>query len=134
MHKITDLDAKGLRHFAWSTAAAIALLFGAALPLLFGGSIHWWPFVLAAALILWGLAAPGTLRPVYRGWMRIGLLLNAVTTPLILGILFILVFVPTGLIMRLLGRDPLRRHLHADATTYRERSHEALRESMEKPY
>ena len=41
------------------------------------------------------------LRPVYRGWMRFGLLLSRVTTPLILGIVFFLVITPIGLVRRL---------------------------------
>ena len=134
MSEIPNLDAKGLRHFAWSTGAILAVLFGAVLPWLFGLPIPWWPFALALVLILWGLAAPATLRPLYRGWMRLGLLINRVTTPLILGLVFILIFVPTGLIMRLLGGDPLRRRLPPAALTYREPSPAASRESMEKPF
>jgi Kef-type K+ transport system membrane component KefB len=134
MHEIPKLDAKGLRHFALSTGVVIAALFGAALPWLFGWSLPWWPWGLGAALILWGLIAPETLRPIYRGWMRLGLLINRVTTPLILGIVFALAFVPMGAVMRLLGHDPMRRRLKIDAATYREPSHEASRESMEKPF
>jgi hypothetical protein len=134
MHEIPKLDAKGLRHFAMSTGAVVAVLFGAALPWLFGWSLPWWPRVLGAALILWGLIAPETLSPIYRGWMQLGLLLNRVTTPLILGIVFVLAFVPMGTVMRLLGHDPMRRRPSANALTYREPSHEASRESMEKPF
>ena len=81
MHEIPKLDAKGLRHFALSTGAIVAGLFGLALPWLFGWSIPWWPFVLAAVLSLWGLLAPATLRPVYRGWMSLGLLLIVSSLP-----------------------------------------------------
>lgn len=134
MHEIPNLDAKGLRHFAWSTAALVVLLFGAALPLLGGGSIPWWPFALAVVLILWGGIAPDSLGPIQRGWMRLGFLLNRVTTPLMLGLVFFLVIMPMGLIMRLLGRDPMRRRLHVEAPTYRELSHNASRKSMEQPF
>ena len=134
MHEIPNLDAKGLRHFALTTGAIVAVLFGLALPWLFDWSIPWWPFVLAAVLGLWGLVAPTTLRPLYRGWMSLGLLLNRVTSPLILGIVFYLVILPMGLIMRLAGRDPMRRRLSVDAPTYREPSHVASRQSMEKPF
>ncbi len=134
MQEIPNLDGKGLRHFALSTGGIIAVLFGLLLPFLFGWPIPWWPFMLAAALILWGLIAPETLRPIYRGWMRFGLLMNRVTAPLILGIPFILVFVPIGVIMRLAGHDPLRRRLQVDAPTYRVISQAAARESMERPF
>ncbi len=67
MHEITNLDAKGLRHFGLTTRGLIAVLFGVAVPLLFGGVIPWWPFVAAVALAMWGLIGHATLRPVYRG-------------------------------------------------------------------
>ena len=134
MHEIPNLDAQGLRRFALTTGGLIAGAFGVALPLLFGWPLPWWPFVAAAPLILAGLIAPMTLRPVYRGWMRFGLLMNRVTTPLILGLLFTLVFVPMGLIMRLTGQDPLRRRRPAEASTYRVPSHAATRESMTRPF
>ena len=137
MHEIPNLDAQGLRHFALTTGGLIAGAFGVALPLLFGvaGQDHGGvAFVAAAPLILGGLLAPATLRPVYRGWMRFGLLMNRVTTPLILGLLFTLVFIPMGLIMRLTGHDPLRRRRSAEASTYRVPSHAATRESMTRPF
>lgn len=134
MHEIPNLDAKGLRHFALTTGALIAALFGVALPLLFGWPIPWWPFATAAALMLWGLAAPRSLAPVYRGWMGFGRVMNLLTTPLILGLLFIALFVPMGLIMRLLGHDPLERRRPAATPTYRVPSRPATRESMTRPF
>ena len=32
----------------------------------------------------WALVAPQSLRPVYRAWMRLGLLLNKVTSPIVM--------------------------------------------------
>ncbi|WP_295405566.1 SxtJ family membrane protein [uncultured Thiocystis sp.] len=134
MHAIPELDTGGLRRFALTTGAIVATLFGLILPWLFGLRLPIWPWPLAAILMLWGLAAPRSLRPVYRGWMRFGLLLNRVTTPLILSLAFFLVFVPTGLIARLAGHDPMKRRLLPDADSYREPSQQATPESMEKPY
>jgi len=134
MHPIPDLDAGGLRRFALTTGAIIAVLFGLVLPWLFGLRFPIWPWPLAVILMLWGLTAPASLRPVYRGWMRIGLLMSRVTTPLILGLVFFVVFVPAGLIMRLSGHDPMKRGMLPDAPSYREPSHAAVPESMERPY
>ncbi|MBK1723206.1 SxtJ family membrane protein [Thiocystis violacea] len=134
MHAIPELDARGLRRFALTTGAIVAALFGLILPWLFDLRFPIWPWPLAAVLMLWGLAAPRSLRPVYRGWMRLGLLMSRVTTPLILTLVFFLVFVPAGLIMRLAGNDPMKRRLSPDAESYREPSQPAAPESMEKPY
>ena len=134
MHEIPELDAKGLRHFALTSGGIVAALFGLILPWLFGFDRPLWPWVLAAVLGAWGLAAPTSLRPVYRGWMQLGLLISRVTTPLVLGIVFYLVFLPMGLIMRLFGYDPLHRQFEPGTESYRESSHQASPESMERPF
>jgi hypothetical protein len=55
-------------------------------------------------------------------------------TPLIMGVVFFLVITPPALIMKLLGRDPMKRELLQDQTTYRVVSSKAARESIERPY
>lgn len=134
MHPIPELDAAGLRRFALTTAAVIAGLFGLLLPWLFTHGWPLWPWPLATLLVLWGLAAPRTLRPLYRGWMRFGLALGRVTTPLLLALVFFLLFVPFGLAMRLAGHDPMRRRLRANGDSFREPSQPRQRDSMERPY
>jgi hypothetical protein len=72
------------------------------------------PYVLgslAAAFGLAGLLIPGRLGPVFRGWMRFGLLLSKVTTPILLGVVYFLVITPIGFLLRLLGKNPLRHRL-----------------------
>ena len=62
---------------------------------------------LGAALILGGIAIPGYLGPVYRGWMRLALLMSKVTTPIFMGLVYFVVVTPMALFMRLFGRNPL---------------------------
>ena len=133
-HQIPELDNKGLRHFALTTAAAITVLFGAALPWIFNFSYPKWPWIASAVLVVWGLAAPSTLRLVYRTWMRISLLIGSVTTPLILGIVYYLVILPAALIMRIIGADPMRRKFEKDAGSYKVVSEKPSRENMERPF
>jgi hypothetical protein len=64
-------------------------------------------FSLTGFLYLAGLVAPSRLGPIYRGWMGFALLLSKVTTPIFMGITFFLVIGPVGLIMRLMGRNPI---------------------------
>lgn len=134
MHAIPELDRAGLRRFALTTATIIVLLFGLALPWLFDARWPIWPWPLGAVLALWGLVAPSSLRPVYRGWMRFGLLLSRITTPLILSLVYFLLFVPVGWIMRLSGHDPMRRRLRPDLASYREPSQQIPPTSFERPY
>ena len=43
-----------------------------------------------------------------KAWMRLGLFLGYVVSPLVLGIIFFLMFTPIALLIRLGGRDELR--------------------------
>ena len=61
-----------------------------------GGAGAW----LAAALVY-----PKMLAPLYRGWMAFGHVLGWINARIILGLVFFVVVMPTGLIMRLFGKD-----------------------------
>ncbi|WKZ11742.1 MAG: SxtJ family membrane protein [Gammaproteobacteria bacterium] len=132
-HDIKELDRKGLREFGLTTGGIVAVLFGLFFPWLLERPIPRWPWVIAGILVAWGLAAPASLRPVYRGWMKFGLLLSKVTTPLIMGIVFFLVVTPMGLVRRLAGKDSLARHFDS-AASYRVPSHKAPVSNLEKPF
>ncbi|MBL3599377.1 MAG: APC family permease [gamma proteobacterium endosymbiont of Lamellibrachia anaximandri] len=132
-HTIPELDKKGLREFGLVTGGIIAVIFGLFFPWLLDISIPLWPWVLAGILAVWALLAPNSLGPVYMVWMMFGLMMSKITTPLILGIIFFLVFFPAGLIMRLFN-DPMRRKYDADAKSYRIDSHTPDKKSLENPY
>ena len=134
MHEIAEIDRKGLREFGLLTGAIVAVLFGLFFPWLLEFSIPLWPWLVGAVLGIWGLAAPDSLRPVYNGWMKFGLLLSKITTPIILGVVFFIVMLPIALIMRLFGHDPMARRFDDRAESYRVSSREIPRENVERPY
>ena len=79
-----------------------------------------WPWTSAAA-VLFALAAwlrPSSLRLLNRLWMKLGLLMHKVVNPIVMGLLFYGTILPTGLVMRLRGRDLWRRKREPDAETY----------------
>ena len=131
---IKKLDARELRSFGLSTGAIVAVLFGALIPWIWGLNYPAWPWVVLAVLGLWAIVMPKSLRPVYRLWMRIGLLISKLTTPIILGIVFFLVIVPIGLASRIFSRDPLNRKFDSDVGTYRIEKDSQSAEALEKPY
>ncbi len=103
---------------------AFGLMVGLAF-LVLGAFLLWrhrpvWPALAAAgvALTLLGFAAPAWLRPIERIWMRLAGYLGWFMTRLILGVVFLLVFSPAGLIMRLLGADPLKLRFDRRAASY----------------
>ena len=115
-------------------AGAIAVLFGIFLPWWFGHPWPVWPWVVSAAFVIWALAAPRSLRPVYLGWMRFGRLMGRIVTPLILTATFFIAILPTGLIMRALGKDPMRRRFDPAATSYLIESQATPVDRLERPF
>ena len=95
----------------------VFLLIGVA-PLVFGHPFHVWSLVVAAAFGAVSAVAPGLLAPLNRLWMRFGLLLHKIVSPVVLGIMFFLVITPMGLVMRMFGKDPLRLRIDRSASTY----------------
>lgn len=134
MHDIPELDRAGLRAFGLSTGGILIALFGLLLPWLLGAALPRWPWLLGGALAGWALLAPASLGPLYRAWMRFGLLMGAIMNPLILGLVFFLVMLPIGALMRLAGKDPLARRLLADRESYRQPSRRRDGKSMERPF
>lgn len=72
----------------------------------------------AGAFLFAGLFLPRILSPLNLAWLRFGLLLHRITSPLILAMLFYLTVLPTGLVMRALGKDPLRLRFDRSARSY----------------
>lgn len=87
-------------------------------PLLHGGGVRLWWLVAAGAVLAAAVLYPRLLAPLNRLWMKFGLLLHRITNPIIMGVVFYLAVLPTALIMRMLGKDPLRRKLDKSATSY----------------
>lgn len=87
-------------------------------PMLSGGAPRLWSLGIAAVFLPIALIRPGLLSPLNRVWFLFGLLLHTIVTPVIMGLLFFLTVTPTGIIMRLMGKDPLHRRLDPEAKTY----------------
>jgi len=125
---------KGLRTFGLLTGAILAVLFGLLLPWLFDRTLPLWPWIVAGTLWLWALFLPVTLLPVYRGWIAVGNVLGWVNTRIILAIMFYLLFLPVGLFMRVMGKDPMARDIEKTLKTYRVERSRKNRNHVENPY
>lgn len=87
-------------------------------PLPGGGPPRGWALAAAAALLAVALVRAAWLAPFNRVWFRFGLLLQRVVHPVVLAVIYFGVVTPTGLVLRALGNDPLRRRREPDAETY----------------
>jgi hypothetical protein len=104
-------------------------VFGVGLPIFAGlvGALRWRRGHTTSAEVLWGLgaalllvflAAPRARRHLYIGWMYAVFPIAFTVSHAVLGALYFLVLTPVGLLMRLLGRDPMQRRFDRAATTY----------------
>lgn len=64
---------------------------------------------IGAVLVLFGALFPKALVFPNRAWMGLAKLISSVTTPIVLGLVYFLVFMPIGIVKRMSGWDPLRR-------------------------
>ena len=113
-----DVGVSQLRSFGLIVGSIFAVI--AVWPLIIHGQdLRVWSLILSGLLVIPALVIPTILRPVFRVWMRIGSVLGWINTRIILAIGFYLVFTPIGVIMRIVGKDPLHRKFHSNITTYR---------------
>ena len=76
-------------------------------PVVRGRPVRLWAVGVATLFLLATLARPSLLHPLNAFWTRLGLLLGRITNPIVTGLLFYVVFTPTGLILRWAGKDLL---------------------------
>lgn len=100
--------------FVFATVFMIIAIY----PLLHAETIRIWAMVVSGIFLLLAAIRPQVLAPANRLWTKFGLLLHNIVSPIALGILFFLVVTPTGLLMRLLGKDPLRLRFDPAAGSY----------------
>ena len=132
-HVIPELDRKGLREFGFVTGAIVAGLFGLFFPWLLERSWPLWPWIIFGVLGALALIAPMALNPIYKIWMRFGLFMGRIMTPLIMGIVFFILITPVGLFRRVFAEDAMARKFD-ESDSYRVPSKKAKAENLEKPY
>lgn len=93
-----------------------------------------WAVIPSAALIGLALILPQSLKLVFRVWMIIGHGLAWFNTRVILTFGFYGLFTPMGGIMRLMGKDPMRRSFDSGAQTYRVLREDGHRSHMNRQY
>jgi hypothetical protein len=104
------------RSFGFVFAGLFALV--ALYPALHGEATRLWALAFAGVFLAAAFIAPRLLAPLNRLWFRLGMALGKVMTPIAMALLFVVAIVPTALMLRLLGKDPLRLRLDPDAPSY----------------
>jgi hypothetical protein len=104
------------RSFGFVMAGALALV--TALNGWHAGRLWPWTGGVAGLFLVAGLLRPSVLNPLNRAWLKFGLLLHRVVNPVVMALLFYGTVLPTGLVMRMLGKDLLRLKRQPGADSY----------------
>lgn len=73
---------------------------------------------LSAFFVLIRFIATPLLMPVFKGWTAVAMVLNRISTTILLSVVYFLAFTPMGLLMRLFGTDPMKRRVDPRASSY----------------
>ena len=88
------------------------------LPLLKGHPARWWALPFAVLFLAAALIRPSVLQPLNALWLRFGLLLQKIVSPVILAVLFYGIFTPAAFLYRVLGKDLLGLRFDHGAQSY----------------
>ena len=96
----------------------IVFLIVALYPLINSEDLRIWALSISAIFLLLGFIAPNTLSLPNKLWFKFGILLGSIIAPIVMALVYFLTVLPTGLIMRLLGKDLLKQKLDKNAKSY----------------
>ena len=77
------------------------------LPLISGHEIRIWSLFISLVFLILGILNSKILLPLNRYWTIFGLFIGNIISPLIMGIIYFGVITPTGLLMKIFGKDLL---------------------------
>lgn len=110
------VNRRKLKKFGLTMFGALAVL--AVLLLLRQRSAWPWLAGCSSLFLLSALVKPGILAPVEKVWMGFAGVLGFVMTNVLLTLVFFIGVMPTGLLMRLFGKDPIRKGFKKNSGSY----------------
>ena len=77
-------------------------------PILNDEKIRYWSFVISITFLILGILNSKLLSPLNKLWMKFGLFLGNIISPIVMGIIYFGVVTPTGLMMKLFRKGILK--------------------------
>tara|TARA_Y100000746_G_scaffold26393_1_gene20193 strand:- start:12566 stop:12997 length:432 start_codon:yes stop_codon:yes gene_type:complete len=133
-YRLEKPTSKELKNFGILFGTFVILLFGIMFPYFFNYKHPFWPFIIFILFLLVSITLPKKLRYFYYFWIFIGNILAWINTRVILGLVFYIIFLPTGLVIRLLRKDLLGRKIKKNDKSYRLPSRIRDIKHFEKPF
>lgn len=129
-----NLTKKDLRKFGFLVGTVFIVLFGLILPYLKDRGFIAWPYIIGGCFVIPAIIYPISLKYVHALWMKTGHILGYVNTRIIAIIMFVFIFTPVGIFMRLIRRDILDKKFNEQITTYRSEVKDYNVSHMERPF
>ena len=97
---------------------SIVFLIVALYPLINSEGLRIWALVASIIFFFLAFIAPKVLVFPNQLWFKFGLLLGSIVAPIIMAFVYFVTVLPTGLIMRILGKDLLKQKLDKNVESY----------------
>lgn len=97
---------------------SIVFLIVALYPLVNSEEFRIWALIVSTVFLLLAFVVPQVLALPNKLWFKFGMLLGSIIAPIVMAIVYFLTVLPTGLIMRLLGKDLLKQKIDKNAKSY----------------
>ena len=105
--KTLDTSSKEIRKFGLVIAIALGVI-GSFVYVKTGNfDVAGWLWGIGLLFLILGFILPSVLRPIYKIWMLLAFFIGGIVSRVILTVLFYVVLTPTGLVLRLFGKDVL---------------------------
>ena len=85
-------------------------------PILNENDIRLWSLIISLIFLILGIANSKLLTPLNKIWFKFGIFLGNFIAPIVMGFVYFFVVTPTGLIMKILGKDLLNLKKHNKKT------------------
>tara|TARA_A100001011_G_scaffold332177_1_gene359095 strand:- start:494 stop:874 length:381 start_codon:yes stop_codon:yes gene_type:complete len=87
-------------------------------PILSGNELRLWSFIIAIIFLILGIIQSRFLTPLNLAWIKFGELLGVIIAPIIMGLVYFLVVLPIGILMKILGKDLLELKFKKNVISY----------------
>ena len=87
-------------------------------PLTYDEPVRIWSAIISSVFLILGLMNSRLLTPLNKLWFKFGMILGAIVSPVVMGVVFFLVVTPIGLIMKIMGKDLLNKKYDKKKKTY----------------
>ena len=116
--KISYIQTEQSSEKSFGIVFSIVFLIVALYPLINSEGLRIWALVVSIIFFLLAFLAPKILVLPNKLWFKFGLLIGSIVAPIVMAFVYFVTVLPTGLIMRLLGKDLLKQKLDKNAKSY----------------